>query len=372
MTAPTLIHLGYTTNVFGTHVNVLSGLLYTNVTVPQGSTISSSSIQFTSASIQNGSPSFNITAQLSVNATVMTGSSYNLTSRTTTPASVTWSINNNWGFNEAASNELTPNLSSLIQTIVSQSGWVSGNNVLLFFKYALGSNTNFRTASLTPASLSITYTAPTTTTSTTRPTTTTTTTTHIVNCPGTTITTSSDLAPYISGYCQIITGPLVLSALDSSVTEASLITSFSHVTSITGGLSVTGTSSLATLDCFSSLSSSPVVYIVDNSGLVDARLPLLNRSASVVVTNNNRLCPLNYPLATGSCGVIDVTTTIYLTALNFTNFTLAEQQRMVSTLQAALSNITTVSCIAFYLFSLLTTKPYSLPSPVYLSLQIQA
>ena len=120
------------------------------------------------------------------------------------------------------------------------------------------------------------------------------------------MTQPADLQPYLESACTHITGPLALVNMASTVTPTLLRAALGSVTHIDGGLVVSGNPYLVTLDFLAALRSTAAVYVVNNDALVDARMPLLNASAPMQVAFNRRLCPLNFPLASGSCGLVDV------------------------------------------------------------------
>ena len=101
----------------------ICGVRFLNVTIPMGVTINSASIQFT-AKANAGDPTIDIYGDLSVDAAKFTLADDDLSGRDATTASVDWSSIPAWTGGEVYS---TPDLTAIIQEIVNQGGWVSGN-----------------------------------------------------------------------------------------------------------------------------------------------------------------------------------------------------------------------------------------------------
>ena len=71
------------------------------------------------------------------------------------------------------------------------------------------------------------------------------------------------------------------------------------------------------------------LYVTSNEGLVDARLPSLNRSAVIVIENNRHLCPQNFPLEAGNCSVADIHASIALVGVTPSQLTQTETNRLL-------------------------------------------
>ena len=144
-----------------------------------------------------------------------------------------------------------------------------------------------------------------------------------MQCSGGFVTSVATLQPFVGAGCQVLTSPLTLSALPS-IDPSVLLAAFANVSAISGGLSVNSNSFLVTLDCFQSLKTPGIVYVVNNDALVDARLPLLANTTNIVVSGNRHLCPLNFPNGTGECSVIDVQASLFMTGVTAAQFTPAQ------------------------------------------------
>lgn len=130
------------------------GLYFPNITIPQGSTINSAYIQFRVDETSSGVVNLTIEGQLATNALTFTTSNSNVSSRTRTSADVSWSPGN-WGtIGDAGSAQRTVNIASVIQEIVNQGGWGSGNPLVIIISGP--SDTDTRIAEVNPT-LTINY-----------------------------------------------------------------------------------------------------------------------------------------------------------------------------------------------------------------------
>jgi len=109
------------------------GLRYTDITIPKGATITAAWVQFQVDDDEDGTLPVNliIEGELSANAAGFTSDALNVTSRPRTTAQVQWSVPNwatvdDWGPDQA-----TSDIAAVIQEIVNQDGWASGNSLVL-------------------------------------------------------------------------------------------------------------------------------------------------------------------------------------------------------------------------------------------------
>jgi len=113
------------------------GLRFTNITIPQGSTITNAYVQFTADGDRSGTNPLVIRGQLSNNSTFFLGGgststpTFNLTGRPKTSSSVNWSPPT-WDDNDRGIAQRTTNISSIINEIVGQAGWSNGNSIAIF------------------------------------------------------------------------------------------------------------------------------------------------------------------------------------------------------------------------------------------------
>jgi len=106
------------------------GLRFNNITIPPRSIIESAYIQFYAIDASSGSTTLNIKVQDNVNpATFDAISINNISGRPTMATTLTW-LPNNWNMiGESDTEQRTPNLAALLQSIIDKNGWLSGNSV---------------------------------------------------------------------------------------------------------------------------------------------------------------------------------------------------------------------------------------------------
>lgn len=108
------------------------GLRFTGLNIPQGATITNAYITFRavapdSPNNNSGTTSLTIRANDVSNATTFTSTAYNISNRALTAASVSWSPTA-W---TSGTDYNSPDISTVIQEVVSRSGWASGNSIAL-------------------------------------------------------------------------------------------------------------------------------------------------------------------------------------------------------------------------------------------------
>lgn len=142
----------------GAQGNQTIGLRFAGVAVPRDAWVDYAAIQFAADEAQSTTTSLTFHGQSSDNAPIFTTASGDLTNRVRTSASVQWSPEAWATIGERSPRQLTPDLSPIVQEIVSRPGWASNNAMAL-----LVSGTGHRTAdsfddtSGQPAQLAIHY-----------------------------------------------------------------------------------------------------------------------------------------------------------------------------------------------------------------------
>ncbi len=110
--------------------NQYVGIRFQNINIPQGTTILSASIQFTTDETDSGSTSVTIRGDDSDNASIFSSTNYNISSRTLTSASVAWNNIPSWNtVGQSGANQQTPSLTAIVQEIVNRGGWSNGNSM---------------------------------------------------------------------------------------------------------------------------------------------------------------------------------------------------------------------------------------------------
>jgi hypothetical protein len=104
------------------------GLRYDGLEIPQGATIHSAYLQFTADEDQSGSSSLTIYCEDVDNASAFGGNDYNLSSRTRTSNTVSWSVPG-WSDEGNGPNQQSPDLSVIVQDIISRPGWTMGGAI---------------------------------------------------------------------------------------------------------------------------------------------------------------------------------------------------------------------------------------------------
>lgn len=106
------------------------GMRFTGINIPQGAYISKAYIQFTVDETDSDSTSVYIKIEDVLNGTAFSGTAYDISNRDIMPDSILWEDIPAWNTTGAAGvDQATPDLSSLVQLMVNQSGWSSGNSI---------------------------------------------------------------------------------------------------------------------------------------------------------------------------------------------------------------------------------------------------
>ena len=106
------------------------GIRFQNITIPAGSTITTAYIQFTGLNPDEdntNSADLTIKGEKSTDSTAFSTTDHDISNRTTTSASVSSWQPSNWSDGDRGADQQTPELKSIVQEIIDQSGWSSGN-----------------------------------------------------------------------------------------------------------------------------------------------------------------------------------------------------------------------------------------------------
>lgn len=104
------------------------GIRWTGLSIPRGATITAAYIQFTSRDSRGETTQLSIRGHAADNAAPFTVTHGNISARALTSARVNWAPAA-WSKGRASAGQRTPDLRTLIQEIVSRSGWASGNAI---------------------------------------------------------------------------------------------------------------------------------------------------------------------------------------------------------------------------------------------------
>jgi VCBS repeat-containing protein len=111
--------------------NQVVGMRFNGIDIPLGATIVRAYIQFQVDETDTEATSLNIQGEAVDNAQTFASGSGNISSRARTSASVSWSPPPWNTVGEAGFDQQTPDISSVIQEIVTQPGWASGNSLVV-------------------------------------------------------------------------------------------------------------------------------------------------------------------------------------------------------------------------------------------------
>ena len=108
------------------------GMRFTNIDIPPGSIIQSAFIQFTVDEMDSGPTSLTVSGELSPDAAAFGSNTGNITNRPLTAAFVEWNDLPPWNtVGEAGPDQQTPDIASVVQEIVNQPQWTTGNALVL-------------------------------------------------------------------------------------------------------------------------------------------------------------------------------------------------------------------------------------------------
>jgi hypothetical protein len=111
--------------------NQTVGLRFQGVTIPAGVTITTAYVQFTADEASTGATSLLIEGEATVNPPTFSASSRSISTRPRTLAAVSWTPAPWSTVGAAGLEQQTPNLAAIIQELVNQEGWSSGQAVVL-------------------------------------------------------------------------------------------------------------------------------------------------------------------------------------------------------------------------------------------------
>jgi len=105
------------------------GLRFSDVNIPQGVTITNAYIEFEVDETSSDATSLTINGELATDSSAFTTASNNITGRTTTTSSASWASIAAWDTVDEKKN--SPDITTVIQEIVNQTGWCGGNALSL-------------------------------------------------------------------------------------------------------------------------------------------------------------------------------------------------------------------------------------------------
>ena len=111
------------------------GIRFQNITIPQGSSITNAYIVFTVDEKTSETTNLTIWGEKNTNASIFTNNEDNISDRTKTTATLAWNNIPSWGtVDEEGVAQQTPDLTTILQEIIDQPAWVSGNAMVFIFE----------------------------------------------------------------------------------------------------------------------------------------------------------------------------------------------------------------------------------------------
>lgn len=106
---------------------IYAGLRYQTLNIPQGATVTSAYLRFSSRGYDASATRIDIAAELSANSTPFDSTLQNISNRELTSNQVVWEQNNDWP--SVGDTVASVDFSSVIQEVVDQSDWCGGNDL---------------------------------------------------------------------------------------------------------------------------------------------------------------------------------------------------------------------------------------------------
>ncbi|MBK9779721.1 MAG: hypothetical protein IPP55_06695 [Anaerolineales bacterium] len=110
--------------------NQIVGIRFNGVNIPNGAIITNAYIKFAVDETTSAGTSLSIQGESSPNAAAFTGADRNVSSRARTANAVSWAPAS---WLTLGAYQQTPNLAPVLQEIVNQAGWASGNSMVFMF-----------------------------------------------------------------------------------------------------------------------------------------------------------------------------------------------------------------------------------------------
>jgi len=116
----------------------LVGIRFPGIAIPANATILNAYIQFAVDATNKNTDPCVLTVQVedNINPATFSDNPFSLSTRSVLTSSVTWNVSGaSWGtVGSAGADQRTPDLKSLVQSLVNKSGWVSGNAMAFYIK----------------------------------------------------------------------------------------------------------------------------------------------------------------------------------------------------------------------------------------------
>jgi hypothetical protein len=106
------------------------GMRFTELTLPQGATITKAYVQFKADETDSEATTLTIQGEAAGHAAIFDNTAENISSRSKTMASVSWEPLP-WARGDAGLEQQTPDIASIVQEVVSRADWSSGNALVV-------------------------------------------------------------------------------------------------------------------------------------------------------------------------------------------------------------------------------------------------
>lgn len=138
--------------------NSYQGYRFQNVDIPPGATITSATLEFSSAASATSDIASSIACEDADSGAAFSSSSNNISNRTLTSAQTNWSVGSTSYSN--GQRMTTPDFAASVQEVIDRGGWSSGNSIVVIAQPDSGSPLYARQIDFsgTPAELHVTYT----------------------------------------------------------------------------------------------------------------------------------------------------------------------------------------------------------------------
>jgi hypothetical protein len=113
---------------------LIAGMRFAGISLPPGAVIDSARVQFRVDEVGTAASSLSIAGQAADDAPPLQAVNNDLSLRPTTATSVSWTPAPWPTAKQAGPDQLTPNLSAVLQEIVSRPGWASGGSIVLLVR----------------------------------------------------------------------------------------------------------------------------------------------------------------------------------------------------------------------------------------------
>lgn len=121
---------------------VTSAFRFTDLNIPQGATITSAYMKFTSSGYNTAATTISIAGELVGNSAALTTGSGDLSGKTLTATTVDWNTDND--FPLSGDEVITPDIAPIIQELVNQTSWCGGNSLTMVVNAVGGSTSSNR------------------------------------------------------------------------------------------------------------------------------------------------------------------------------------------------------------------------------------